>query len=165
MRRVSFLAVALLLLGFSGSASADGPADPAQSGSQGLRPHALFLRLLVELNLSPEQEHQVAGILKRYREEFRALLQQRVEAKQRLVGAIGAETFSEEAIREAARQVTRLYEERAVVVARVLREVRPVLTPHQQEVLRQFQKGLAQAFKERAGDRPSLLDRWIDLHR
>lgn len=99
-------------------------------GPHGL--HALNLASLIEdLNLSDEQKAQVEAIVAKYEDDKNSLLENVRPARDELRDVIFAEAYNEAAVRQAAQQVSSIMEELAVLHAKMVAELRTVLSPEQ----------------------------------
>ena len=108
-------------------------------------PHAMDLAGLIEdLDLSDEQKEQVEAIVERYEDDKDNLVESLKEAREQLQDVIFAEEYNETAVRQAAQQVSSIMEELAVLHAKMIAELRTVLSPEQMGYL----KGRMEAMKE-----------------
>jgi len=114
------LAPALLLA----AAAANGP-HAHQKG-------AFVQHIAQQLGLSAEQTQQVQGIFANHQAELTAQRSQLKTAHTALFDAIHADTFDENAVRAAAANVAQVEADVAVTRAKMVSEVRNVLTPDQQ---------------------------------
>ncbi len=123
-----------------------------------------FLKAIHRLQLTEAQKHDIAVILKQHREQSRTLLQQMFDARKKLFETVSADTFDENAVRQAARQVAGNEEEMAVLRAEISSEIKKVLTPEQLDKLTRMKADFSQRVKERVDRRLSIMDRWIDTY-
>jgi len=108
-------------------------------------PHAMDLAGLIEdLDLSDEQKEQVEAIVERYEDDKDNLVESLKEAREQLQDVIFAEEYNETAVRQAAQQVSSIMEELAVLHAKMIAELRTVLSPEQIGYL----KGRLEAMKD-----------------
>lgn len=135
---------------------------PMGGGGPGYR-YQLF-KTLIRLNLNDQQEHSIALILKKNRDEIRNLSRAMKEARKVLLDSMLADQYSEDAVRHAAKQMASCREDIAVERARVFSEIRKVLTPEQQAIVQQLRVSIAETAKEREKGRVSLVDEWIEVH-
>lgn len=124
-RKIAALAALALLL--------PSLAFAAVRGTRGRQPHALAQRVVERLDLTPEQVRDIREILASYKPEITVELARIKETRGRLFSAIHAETINEAAIRNAATAVGQAEAELAMTRARIVQEVRQVLTPEQRE--------------------------------
>ena len=162
MKRLLFATVTMALI--SGTAYAmpghgmPGMGGPGAHFGQGM------LRVLLNLDLTDAQKHEAALILSKYRDqgrERRAALRTTVEE---LRGTAEADPFDEEAIRAAFQGVAGAGEEMAVHGAKLVAELKGILTPEQKESLEEHRAARHGKRKGRMGDRLSFLDEWIETH-
>ena len=142
-RFTTAIAVSLVLvpaLAFAQAAPPAGPAAPPPGGAPAPVPGGPLNNILNQLNLSDAQRTSINGILAAQRQNGEAARQQMMAARQALLQAINADQFNEAKVREAANAMGALETERAVATARMLSEVRAVLTPEQQAQLQQALK-------------------------
>jgi protein CpxP len=89
------------------------------------------LRLLMQLDLSDAQKAELRQQLPQLRAEREALQGQVDALRQRMQALMEAESFDEQAVRQAFREMAPLMEDMAVQRARFLFAVKAVLTPKQ----------------------------------
>ena len=87
--------------------------------------------LRTELNLSPEQKQQIGAILKAHRTQIVTVIRDVHQKRRALMDAVRVEQPDERAIRRAARELSDVVADAAVLRAQVRQEVRKVLTPEQ----------------------------------
>lgn len=143
-RITTALAVTLVLAPALAFAQAAPPAGPAPV------PGGPLHHILNQLNLSADQRTSINTIVGAQRQSGEAARQQYMTARQALMQTINADSFNEAKVREAAAAVAGLEADRAVATARMLHDVRAVLTPEQQA---QLQQALKQPMPAR-GPRP-----------
>ena len=124
-----------------------------------------FLKGVLQLDLTDAQKHDIAVVLKKYREEGKAKRADFREAMINLKNVAIADGSNEAAVREAYKAVAVAGEEMAVFKARVGSELRAVLTPEQVQTLEQKRAERLERFKERADSpRHSFIDEWIEMY-
>jgi Spy/CpxP family protein refolding chaperone len=96
------------------------------------------LRGFLELKLSESQQAELIKIIDKYHGEKMGLKEKKWEAKNKLNDAIYADTYNEEAIRKAAKEVSTNKEEMSVLRAKMFGELKKVLKPEQVELLREM---------------------------
>lgn len=119
------------------------------------------LRTLMQLDLSDAQKAEVRNIINKYREERKDIHLQLSKAKEQLWSAIHAEDFSEKKVRQAHRKVSPIREELAVLRAKFMAELKPVLTPDQLKVLKEKRAKFSEKMKERMQFRQKMMDAWL----
>jgi len=108
-------------------------------------PHSMDLTGLIEdLDLSDEQKAQVEAIIEKYEDDKDSLVESLKEAREQLPEVIFSEEYNEAAVRQAAQQVSSIMEELAVLQAKMIAELRTVLSPEQIGYL----KGRLEAMKD-----------------
>jgi Spy/CpxP family protein refolding chaperone len=124
----------LFLLWSSGTVLAQ-PFPPPHGGHRGGGPLGLPLH---ELQLTAEQQTQVAAIEESYQQERMGKMEALRSAHQELLKAVTAETFDESAIRAASSRVAAAEADAAVLQGSIFAQIRPLLTPAQLESLARF---------------------------
>jgi Spy/CpxP family protein refolding chaperone len=123
-----------------------------------------ILRALLNLDLTDAQKHEAALILSKYRDEGQERRATLRTAMEDLRGTAEADPFDEEAIRAAFKGVAGAGEEMAVHGAKLVAELKGILTPEQKESLEEHRAARHEKRKGRKGNRVSFLDEWIDTH-
>ena len=122
------------------------------------------LRALLDLELTDAQKHEAALILSKYRDEGRARRDALRSAMEVLRETTEADPFNEEAVRSAYSGVADAGEELAVHGARLVAELKGILTPEQKEALEEHRTARRAKRKGRMENRTTFLDEWIDTH-
>jgi Spy/CpxP family protein refolding chaperone len=130
----------------------------------GFGPRGGLIRALQQLDLSEAQKREVALIVERHREEGREKADALHEALEGLRGISEATPIDEDAIREAFGPVAAAGEEMAVHRARLIAELRQVLTPEQWETLKEQRGSGLERMKERRNRRSRVLDDWVKAY-
>lgn len=139
--RVLSIVMAVVMSAFVGIGSPfAGPqgSGDEETGKNGFHGGRGFLRVLEKLALNADQEREIASILGKHRDEIGKAFTGMVEARQALREAMTADVFSENAVRMAAQQVSEQAVQAAVLRARIVNEVKPVLTAEQRDQLKKF---------------------------
>lgn len=163
--RVVLLAMALIL-GSMGTVQA----FPGDSGGHhrghgpGMGMGMGFPHMLQRLELSEEQEIQVAAILKRHRDEIGNAVKEMVDSRVAFMAAAGAQPRSEEAVKQAATRVGDAHVQMLVLRSTVMGEVREVLTSDQVGKIETFRSNLLARLEKGVDHRLSALDDWIMDH-
>jgi Spy/CpxP family protein refolding chaperone len=167
MKRVALM-LALMALTLSTTGGSNAFARPFGCGGhmEHFGPDMGFgmLRMLERMDLSDEQERQVAALLKSHREEIGQLLITLEQTRTALRGAMLATEYSEESIKEAARAVSEQQEQMILFRAKVMNGIRAILTAEQNERLMSFADGHADRMKGFMDSRLNALDSWIAKH-
>jgi Spy/CpxP family protein refolding chaperone len=166
MKRISFI-VALIVLGSLAFVSTDAMARGHRDGRMGGDGPGMgfgLIRMLDRMDLSADQERQVASVLKAHRDEIAQEAAAAAEAGSALKKAMHAPSFSEESVKEAARTMAAQHERMILLRARIMNEVRAILTPDQNERIQRFAEKRSGWFQGAADSRLAALDRWIAEH-
>ena len=141
--------------GFGRRGDAGGPRGPggggARRGGPG-GPGGVGPMMLERLDLTSDQRDRVRQIMDSHHDEQRALGDRAMKAHEALQDAITA-TFDEGAVRARAADVAAVDADMAVAQARVVGEVYQILTPEQQEKLKQRREQMEGKRGERRGGR------------
>lgn len=164
--RVISIVMAVVVVAFLGIGSVfAGPQGAEQEGAGKNGFHGgRFLRVLDKLSLNADQENEIASILGKYRDEIGTAIAGVMEAGQGLRIATAADEYSESAVRQAAQNVSEMEVQAAVLRARIMNEIRSVLTVQQIEQLKNFAAGRPGRIKGFIDARLANLDQWIAEH-
>lgn len=152
------LALALFCWVLSANAVAGG--GSGVMGRDEARP--MVLRTLMKLDLTQDQKHQIAGILKAERSKIKEQVAVVISARKTLFETTHSEVFDEAAVRSAAKAAANAEEELAVSRARVVSELKAVLTAEQKAVLQDTRLAREKKIKQRIEKAESRIDHWID---
>ncbi len=122
------------------------------------------LKILKELHLSEIQKTDAANILIKYRDEAKTAADTLAAAREKLADTVLADEFNEGAVRLAVRDIAAAGEELAVLGAKAVSELRPILTPAQLEQVKQKQSEMKAKMKEHTASRRSKIDKWLESH-
>jgi len=117
--------------------------------------------ILKELDLSETQKTDAANILMKYRDEAITAADNLAAAREKLADAILIAEFNEGSVRLAVRELAVAGEELAVLGAKAVSELKPILTPAQSELLKQKQAEMKAKMKDRTAFRRSKIDNWL----
>ena len=121
-------------------------------GSCGLMgPGLAGLKTLIELNLSDSQQSVILSIIEKYEKDREKTLSSLREARRNLWTALQATEVNEERIRDAYRQAVPIREELLVMRARMMAELKTVLTREQRQLLEERKTQKLQRLKGRFG--------------
>jgi Spy/CpxP family protein refolding chaperone len=165
--RVLSIVMTLVITAFVSLGSAfAGPRGPWHEGGGGGGFHGGrgLLWVLEKLTLNEDQEREIASILGRHRDEIGRTMAGMVEARTGLREAVTADVYSEGAVRQAAKRAGEQEEQAAVLGARILNEMRPVLTAEQKDQVKNFAGKRAGKMKGFVDARLADLDEWIKDH-
>ena len=157
---IAMLAAAVL----SGTVSAMAEPGGQGRGGHGFGHHNGLFKALIRLDLNDLQKHEIALVLKKYWEAGKEKHEAMHQAREGLRVASDMEVVDETAVREAFKAVAAAGEEMAVHKALLVAELRGVLTPEQQEVLREHRHGMGKRMKSRMAQGGGFLDEWIEVH-
>jgi Spy/CpxP family protein refolding chaperone len=162
MRSKKMLLTGVLALVLAGFAWASNP-ESSPSCPFGTGPSAI-LQKLAGLNLTDDQKTAIAGLLKDNRTDVQATLKFYMAARENQFKAVHSDVFDEQAVRDAC-QVTAQYEEElAVVRARVVSQIKQVLTPEQKEMLKETKMAMKERITSRLETARAMVDSWIEAH-
>lgn len=139
---------------------------PGIQGARGLDQgwEGTIIPYFIKLNLSETQKRQIASILKSNHDALKNGIAQVVQKRGALLDAIHSDAYNEAAVRQAAQSVAATQEELAVLRARVLSEVKSVLTAEQLAVVKELKTEIAAKAKGKLQQIGSLIELWINNH-
>lgn len=105
--------------------------------------------IAAHLNLTDAQKDQLKGIMDARRDEWKALGDRAMEARQALHTAVTADVVDEGLIRARAAELATIESDLAVAQARIHGEVFRILTPEQQAQAREAQSRMQQRHSQR----------------
>jgi Spy/CpxP family protein refolding chaperone len=120
-------------------------------------PGARLGAFVQKLNLTQEQREQIRKAVGAHLPEFKESAKKMMEARGAVLDKMSAEPLDEAAIREACRKAETVAEDVAVQRARLIAELRPILTAEQRATVNE---GL-QHLREGRGDRLDMLFEFI----
>lgn len=163
MKRLGSLATVLVLsltLALSGSLKAD-----AFTGLQNSDlTQTQVLKAFIRLNLTDQQKQEIAAILKTYRDDIVTAVDNVIVARKNLLETIHGSEYNETAVRTASQAVANAEEELAVLRAKVVSEVKGVLTAEQLSKIEQLKTDIMDRVKSRVDKIKALIDLWIANH-
>ncbi len=109
------------------------------------------LRAFHDLKLSDAQQESITNIINKYQDQRETLWNSMVEARKNLRVVLQAEHFNEEGARKAYREASALREDMFVLRAKMMAELRAVLTPEQLELLKERKAKRLERKKKRFG--------------
>ena len=121
-----------------------------------------MVRMLENLNLSPEQKHQVAQILKDNQEQAKALRENMKKAHEGLREVMDKTPGDEAAVRKAVQPLAKAGEELAVNMGKTKAKIDAILTPEQKAKRTELRAKFKEHFKERMEKHHGELDAWIE---
>ena len=111
-------------------------ARPFGPNRGGIRPDLGGLKAFLQLKLSDSQQMQMMNILNKYQTDRESLRNSIMEARKNLSAVLRAEKFNNEHARKAFREASVVREEMFVLKAKMMAELKAVLTPEQREFLK-----------------------------
>jgi len=160
MRKVlNGLLALVILVGSSQAALAwPGPGPGGPGGPEGI------LSMVLSLDLTEAQKHDVAVILKKYQAKFDSGAQAAHEAMRGVGDVMRKDPGNEAQVREACRKAAASFEEMAVLGGKLVTEVKAVLTPAQLKQLDDNAPPPPEPRKHRVPPFRILVDEWINAH-
>lgn len=156
------IAVLAIVCMFSATAWAAQEQGKAPEGPGFGGPGMHMVKSLERLNLSPEQKHSVAVILKNNREEAKKLFEGMKQAHHALREVMTKTPGDEAAIRAAYKPVSEAGEKLVLHHAKVKAQIDAVLTPDQRAQAQKEREEFKGKMKERMEKGRQAFDNWID---
>jgi Spy/CpxP family protein refolding chaperone len=166
MKRISFI-LALAVIGSLALGSAEAMARGHRHGHMGGDGPCMgfgLIRVLERMDLSEDQEQQIASVFKSHRDEIAKEAAAAAEAGSSLKKAMHDPESSEESVQEVARTMAAQHERMILLKSKIMKEVRSVLTPDQNERIRRFAEKRSGLFQGAVDSRLAAMDRWIAEH-
>jgi protein CpxP len=104
--------------------------------NRGTRSDLGGLKAFLQLKLSDSQQVDMMNILNKYQTDRESLRNSIMEARKNLSAVLRAEKFNNEHARKAFREASAVREEMFVLKAKMMAELKAVLTPEQREFLK-----------------------------
>ena len=96
------------------------------------------LRMVMDLDLSDTQRDEIRTIVKKYRAEGKEIREDLASAKENMAAVMFADPLDEAAVRSQFQSIVPQMEDLAVLGARIISEVKTVLTPDQIEMMKEM---------------------------
>jgi Spy/CpxP family protein refolding chaperone len=109
------------------------------------------LRAFHDLKLSDTQQESITNIINQYQDQRETIRDSMVEARKNLRVVLQAVHFNEGDTRKAYREASALREDMFVLRAKMMAELRAVLTPEQLELLKERKAKRLERMKKRLG--------------
>jgi Spy/CpxP family protein refolding chaperone len=109
------------------------------------------LRAFHDLKLSDTQLESIINIIDKYQSQRDTFRNSMVEVRENLRAVLQAEQFNEEDARKAFREASAVREDMFVLRAKMMAELRSVLTPEQLELLKERKAKRLERMKKRIG--------------
>ncbi|HHC24666.1 MAG TPA: periplasmic heavy metal sensor [Desulfobacterales bacterium] len=166
MKGIKTVSIALVLVMiFTGAALAGGFGRHHGGGHGGFGRHGMGggmgLKALMHLDLSDTQKAEVAEVFTKYQEDREDVRNSIMTARENLFTAIHADEFSEAGVRQASQAVASVMEEGAVLKAKIVAEVKPILTPEQIALMKERRAKRTEKMKERREFKRSMHENWL----
>lgn len=162
MKRFAAAMVVFALVAMAAVAAQAQDKGPAPEGMMPGHHGKGFVTMLESLNLSPEQKHKVAQILKDNRDQGKALRENMKKAHLEMREVMDKTPGDEAAVRKAAQAMAKAGEEMAVHMGKVKAQIDAVLTPEQKAKRAEMRAKFKERFKERMEKHHGELDAWIE---
>ncbi len=132
------------------------PAEARPFGpKRGMGPGLGGLKAFLELKLSESQQGVMMNIIDKYQPEREDLRNRMMEARRNLRAVLRTEPFNEGDARKAFGEASSIREEMFLLRAKMMTELRAVLTPEQKELLKERRAQRAEKMKHR-------LNAWLE---
>ena len=131
-------------LAFTAEARPFGPKRGMKAGLVGLKD-------FLELKLSAGQQEEMLNILNKYQPEREGLRNRMMESRKNLRAVLRAEPFNEGEARKAFREASAAREDIFVLRAKMMLELKAMLTPEQKEFIKERRGQRAEKMKQRFG--------------
>lgn len=128
-------AAAVLIVAAVAFAASAGPPGHGFEG-RGMKGKPGGLQAFLDLNLAEAQQVQMREIIGKYENERERLREGMMEARKNISTVLRSSAFNEEEARKAFRKASAIREETFVMRARMMAELKAVLTPEQQQRLK-----------------------------
>ncbi len=134
-----------------------------QAGMPGMG-HGIFpFKVLMELNLTEAQKGQIGEILKKYQVQQEDASKKMQEVRDTLEPVLTASAFNEANIRQACEQAAPTVQDIIVLKAKVMSEIRGVLTPDQIKILEETRAEMKEKMQKRKEFGKQFLSTWLQM--
>lgn len=158
------LVVLTLTLFLSSAFKADAFIGQGNTGQNYPNLNFSVLKALFQLNLTTEQKKDIAAILKGYQDEVKNAVDDVVASRKNLFETIHGDTYNESAVRDASKGVASAEEELAVLRAKIVSDIKTVLTAEQLSTLENIKTDIYSAIQDKIEKVKTLVDQWIQNH-
>lgn len=114
------------------------------------------------LNLSEEQKKQAAAIIKSHKDAIKSNMESMMNLRQAMSETMHADVFDEQALRSACQDLSRQKEEMIVLRAKIINELRPILTSDQISQLKARKSRKSGKMKLHFEKKWSRFESWLD---
>ena len=137
LKNIFMFMTAFFILFVSAFAAEAQPKGP-HFEDKGMRLDMCGLRVFLELRLTDSQRAQMMDILNKHRNDRKKVQCFIGESRKELRSLLEAEQFNEEKVRNALRKAYQTREDMFVARAKMMAQLKAVLTPDQQEILKKL---------------------------
>ena len=135
----------------------------AQAGMPGMG-HGMFpFKALMDLDLTDAQKGQISEILKKYEAQQEEAQKKMEEIRNIMEPALTAQEFNEANLRLACEQAAPVIEDLVVLKARIMSEIRGVLTPEQVKILEERREKMKGKMQKRKAFGKTFLKTWLQM--
>ena len=134
-----------------------------QAGMPGMGPGMSSFKALMDLDLTDAQKGQISEILQKYQAQQEDAWKKMQEVRDIMEPVLTAPEFNEANIRQACEQVSPMIQDVVVQKAKVMNEIRGVLTPEQIKVLEGKRAEMKGKMQKRKAFRKTFLNTWLQM--
>ncbi|MFH1515226.1 MAG: Spy/CpxP family protein refolding chaperone [bacterium] len=135
-----YLMIALVaIFGISATVAFAGPDSQSAKTKHGWRDKK-SAKIGRFLGITDQQREEIRGTLENYRDDFKPLIEGVIQAKRELRNTVTADSFNENAIRQASKNVSDYTVELAVLAGKAYQDVSKILTPEQLDLIKEFKE-------------------------
>jgi len=159
MKSKALIVALALTIVLVGALAADAMHFGRHSGFKGVMGSRIFgLKTLIQLNLSDSQKSRILSIIEKYENDIQSARKNLWEARHNIRTILTAEELNENDLRNAFRQAAPIKEELLVMRAKMMAEMKTVLTPEQLQLLEERKVEKIEEMRGR-------FDRWFEDHK
>lgn len=152
---IALVGVLFLAIFFAGAVAVEAGRSGRHHGPPGMMgPDLRGLKTIIQLDLSDSQKLKIMSIIEKYDNERSRLKESLREARKNLTRVMQTEQADENQIRSALRRAAPIREELFVMRAKMVAELKTVLTPEQLQLLEKRKAHRTERLKARIGPRP-----------
>ncbi len=159
MKSKALIAALALTIVLAGAFAVDATHFGRHSGFKGVMGSRIFgLKTLIELNLTDSQKSQLLSIIDKYEKDMEIARNSLREARHNIRTILKAGELNEDDLRNACRQAAPIKEDLLVMGAKMMTEMKAVLTPEQLQLLEERKAQRIERLRDR-------LDSQIENHK
>jgi len=128
------------------------------------QPRWLAVETLMKMNMTDQQKHAMAVILRKHRRAFQPVIASLKSARLDLRRAMRAEPTNKKDLLDAYHRLCTSGEYFLLLMTEMLSQIKATLTPAQLRILKEGQSKLDKAIENRIQSRQALLNHWIEIH-